>query len=402
MPTKDELKTAQGRNLPDSLINKLKETRKGKNKQVSAVEILGALDAKPMLGAQTDGMLGLALDDLPTPLIARIIELVQPTLSSTPSAFDLAMVCHAFKAATHEFYELSFAADDERLALERQDYQEARVTIGGSTVLEASGVETAYGMQSPTSVTSDLANHRAQLPWISLGLLECLAIHFQSYVRMQLAKRRVRDARSARLPKLQEACTQMSTQIETEVCSASVMVTRSLIGVPRPTGPVFDGEYALGVCCREVHTHTPDCIRPRAPTSDDLLHTMAQGAECEISLADRHSVPKGMLEVQIDGGANTCLIVSPLLRSVCHVKPGTSGSLGLAGASSILGHQGECTLTLYGGAHDGTAPVATGELHGVSVAAGRRDLLGVSCIWTAARIAVLTEPWLLAVHPATG
>ena len=269
-------------------------------------------------------------------------------------------------------------------------------------MLEASGVERAYGMQSPTSVTSDLANHRAQLPWISLGLLECLAIHFQSYVRMQLAKKRVRDARSARLPKLQEACTQMSTQIETEVCSASVMVTRSLIGVPRPTGPVFDGEYALGVCCREVHTHTPKCIRPRAPTSDDLLHTMAQGAECEISLADRHSVPQGMLEVQIDGGANTCLIVSPLLRSVCHVKPGTSGSLGLAGASSILGHQGECTLTLYGGAHDGTAPVATGVLHGVSVAAGRRDLLGVSCIWTAARIAVLTEPWLLAVHPATG
>ena len=41
MPTKDELKTAQGRNLPDSLINKLKETRKGKNKQVSAVEMLG-------------------------------------------------------------------------------------------------------------------------------------------------------------------------------------------------------------------------------------------------------------------------------------------------------------------------------------------------------------------------
>ena len=38
-PTKDELKTAQGRNLPDSLINKLKETRKGKNKQVSAVSI---------------------------------------------------------------------------------------------------------------------------------------------------------------------------------------------------------------------------------------------------------------------------------------------------------------------------------------------------------------------------
>ncbi|KOO30772.1 polyprotein [Chrysochromulina tobinii] len=230
MPTKDELKTAQGRNLPDSLINKLKETRKGKNKQVSAVEILGDLGAKPMLGAQTDGMLGLALDDLPTPLIARIIELVQPTLSSTPSAFDLAMVCHAFKAATDEFYELSFAADDERLALERQDYQEARVTIEGSAVLEASGVERAYGMQSPTSVTSDLANHRAQLPWISLGLLECLAIHFQSYVRMQLAKKRVRDARSARLPKLQEACTQMSTQIETEVCSASVMVTRSLIG----------------------------------------------------------------------------------------------------------------------------------------------------------------------------
>jgi hypothetical protein len=30
MPTKDDLKTAQGRNLPDSLINKLKETRKGK------------------------------------------------------------------------------------------------------------------------------------------------------------------------------------------------------------------------------------------------------------------------------------------------------------------------------------------------------------------------------------
>jgi hypothetical protein len=38
MPTKDDLKTAQGRNLPDSLVNKLKETRKGKNKQVSAVE----------------------------------------------------------------------------------------------------------------------------------------------------------------------------------------------------------------------------------------------------------------------------------------------------------------------------------------------------------------------------
>ena len=60
------------------------------------------------------------------------------------------------------------------------------------------------------------------------------------------------------------------------------------------------------------------------------------------------------------------------------------------------------TLNLYGGAHDATAPVATGQLHGVSVATGRRDLLGVSCIWTAARIAVLTEPWLLAVHPATG
>jgi hypothetical protein len=118
---------------------------------------------------------------------ARNIELVRPTLRSTPSACDLAMVCHAFKAATDEFYEMSFVADDERIALERQ---EAHVTIEGSAVLEASGVERDYGMQSPTSVTSDLANHRVQLPWISLGLLECLAIqiHFKSYVRMQIAK----------------------------------------------------------------------------------------------------------------------------------------------------------------------------------------------------------------------
>jgi hypothetical protein len=66
--------------------------------------------------------------------------------------------------------------DDERIALERQE------AIEGSAVLEASGVERDYSMQSPTTVTSDLANYRVQLPWMSLGLLECLAIHFQSYV----------------------------------------------------------------------------------------------------------------------------------------------------------------------------------------------------------------------------
>jgi len=60
----------------------------------------------------------------------------------------------------------------------------------------------------------------------------------------------------------------MSTPIETEVCSASVTVTRSLIGVPRPAGPIFDGEYALGVCCREVHTHKPECIRDSATCTD--------------------------------------------------------------------------------------------------------------------------------------
>ena len=68
-----------------------------------------------------------------------------------------------------------------------------------------------------------------------------------------------------------------------------------------PIGPIFDGEYSIGVCCREVHTHTSTCIRPRAPIKDDLMFTNAQGAEGEISLADRHSVPIGMLEVQIDG-----------------------------------------------------------------------------------------------------
>ena len=377
MPTKDDLKTAQGRNLPDSLVNKLKETRKGKNKQVSAVEVIDDHGAMLVCDDTAVVVLGITLGDLPTPVLARILMFVRPTPRSTPSAGDLAIVCQTFSAATTEFYKMSFAADDERLAL------------------EASGVE--YSPRSPTTVTSDLANHRVLQPWMSLGLQECLATLFQSYARMQLAKRRVQSARSAR----QLTQERMSTPVQTEVCSAMVDVS-SLVGMPRPVGPIFNGDYAVGACCREVHTHTSACIRPRAPTKDDLFFTTVQGAEGEISLAERHSVPTGMLEVQIDGGANTCLIVSPQLRSVCCIKPGTSGSLGLAGASSVLGHQGECTLNLYGGAHDGTAPVAAGQLHGVSVPTGRRDLLGVSCIWTASRIAVLTEPWLLAVHPATG
>ena len=50
---------------------------------------------------------------------------------------------------------MSFAADDERIALERQD---DHVKVDGSAVLEASGVERVYAhdMQSPTTVTSDL------------------------------------------------------------------------------------------------------------------------------------------------------------------------------------------------------------------------------------------------------
>ena len=390
MPTKDDLKTAQGRNLPDSLINKLKETRKGKGKQVSAVEIVEGI------GATLDDVLGLTLDNLPTPLLARIIELARPTPRSKPSAHDLAMVCHAFGAAVAEFYDMSFAADDERLALESSGVELCNQTLTLFTP--------TWGEDDAKEAWERACYAHIIKPWMSgqtrLGLLECLAIRFQSYARMQLAKRRVRSVRSARQPTQELAC----TVCEQEASSAIIdlLDIRPLFGVPRPIGPIFDGEYSIGVCCREVHTHTSACLRPRAPIQADLMLTNAQGAESEISLADRHSVPNGMLEVQIDGGANTCLIVSAQLRSVCCVMPGTSGSLGLAGASSVLGHQGECILTLYGGAHDATTPVATGKLHGVSAAAARRDLLGVSCIWKAAGIAILTEPWLLAVHPATG
>ena len=118
MPTKDDLKTAQGRNLPDSLINKLKETRKGKGKQVSAVEMLDDHSAMLALENSAVEVRGPVLVDLPTTVLARIIELARPTTCSKPSAQDLAMVCPAFGAAVAAFYDMSFAADDERLALE--------------------------------------------------------------------------------------------------------------------------------------------------------------------------------------------------------------------------------------------------------------------------------------------
>ena len=46
--------------------------------------------------------------------------------------------------------------------------------------------------------------------------------------------------------------------------------------------------------------------------------------------------------------------------------------------------------------------IATGTISGVLAPTGRRDLLGVTPMWDAVQLTFLPEPWLLAIHPASG
>jgi hypothetical protein len=107
-----------------------------------------------------------------------------------------------------------------------------------------------------------------------------------------------------------------------------------------------------------------------------------------------------MIKVQIDGGANTNLFVSPLITARA-MKTGSITPLGLAGKGQLLPTQGDANLTIEL-IDEQSEKIATGTINGVLAPTGRRDLLGVTPMWDAVQLTFLPEPWLLAVHPASG
>ena len=106
------------------------------------------------------------------------------------------------------------------------------------------------------------------------------------------------------------------------------------------------------------------------------------------------------VRVQIDGGANTCLFVSPLLTARA-IRTGSTTPLGLAGKGQSLPTQGDATLSIEL-TDELSKVIASGTISGVIAPTGRRDLLGVTPVWDAVGITFLPEPWLLVIHPASG
>jgi hypothetical protein len=124
------------------------------------------------------------------------------------------------------------------------------------------------------------------------------------------------------------------------------------------------------------------------------------GIELEISSAALAADSELMIKVQIDGGANTNLFVSPPIMARA-TKTGSITPLGLAGKGQLLPTQGDASLTIE--LFDEQAEkIAAGTINGVLAPTGRRDLLGITPMWDAVQLTFLPEPWLLAVHPASG
>ena len=101
-----------------------------------------------------------------------------------------------------------------------------------------------------------------------------------------------------------------------------------------------------------------------------------------------------------DGGANTCLFVSPLLTARA-TRTGSTTPLGLAGKGQSLPTQGDATLSIEL-TDELLKVIASGTISGVLAPTGRRDLLGVTPVWDAVGVTFLPEPWLLGIHPASG
>jgi hypothetical protein len=115
------------------------------------------------------------------------------------------------------------------------------------------------------------------------------------------------------------------------------------------------------------------------------------GIELEISTAALAADTEPMIKVQIDGGANTNLFVSPLITARA-TKTGSITPLGLAGKGQLLPTQGDASLTIE--LFDEQAEkIAAGTINGVLAPTGRRDLLGVTpmCSTMRARTGLVTS-----------
>jgi hypothetical protein len=110
------------------------------------------------------------------------------------------------------------------------------------------------------------------------------------------------------------------------------------------------------------------------------------GIELEISSAALVTDTELTVRVQIDGGANTNLFVSPPVMARA-TKTGSTTPLGLAGKGQLLPTQGDANLTIE--LLDGqSGTIAAGTISGVLAPTGRRDLLGVTPTWDAVQLGI--------------
>ena len=126
----------------------------------------------------------------------------------------------------------------------------------------------------------------------------------------------------------------------------------------------------------------------------------ACGVELEISSAALNDISEMSVRVQIDGGANTSLFVTPAI-SARATRTGITTPLGLAGKGQHLPTQGDATLNIEL-VNELSETLAAATISGVLAPTGRRDLFGITPMYDALGLTFLPEPWLLAIHPASG
>ena len=149
------------------------------------------------------------------------------------------------------------------------------------------------------------------------------------------------------------------------------------------------------VCAEQIQQATMRFLAHRRAMRRDAF-----GVELETSSAVLGDISEMSVRVQIDGGANTSLFVTSAI-SARATRTGSTTPLGLAGKGQHLPTQGDATLTIEL-VNELSEVLAAATISGVLAPTGRRDLFGITPMYDAIGLTFLPEPWLLAIHPASG